>query len=154
MLTASRSLALAVMAALVLAAAADAAVLCAHRRRDGSLGTTVKLRAACRPAEVTLTPEALGFCCTATTTTTTTTEACPTTTTLGLPNCGGQPPSCAGLCPDSQQCGANASGQCACSGPLHCGGADHFCGGDCPAGQSCQQLPVPAGCGSIGCGCQ
>ncbi len=154
-MAAPRRLALAVTAILLFTTAAHAAVLCAQRGRDGTFSTTVKIREACRPAEVTLTPDAVGFCCTVTTTTTSTSEPCPTTTTLGVANCGGNPASfCGGLCPDSQTCGDDGNGHCACLGPLHCGGQDNFCGGDCPAGQSCQQLPVPPGCGSIGCGCQ
>jgi len=151
---APRHLAIA-LAPIMVAATADAAVLCAKRRPDGTFNTTVKVRAVCHPAEATLTPEELGLCCAVTTTTTTTTQACPTTTTLGEPDCGGNPATfCGGLCHGGQTCGDDGNGHCACLGPLHCGGADNFCGGDCPAAQSCQPLPVPAGCPSIGCGCQ
>src|SRR2546426_3590346 len=97
-----RRLGVAVTAIFLLAATADAAVLCAKRRGDGTFSTTVKIREACHPAEVVLTPDAVGFCCTVTTTTTSTTastsEPCPTTTTLGAPNCGGNPATfCGGL---------------------------------------------------------
>ena len=142
---------------LLFAVTAEASVLCGRRRRDGKLNGLVRVRQTCDPSEVTLTPDMVGFCCTVTTTTTSTTAStttpCPTSTTLGVADCGGMPPSCGGLCPDSQTCGDDGNGHCACMGPLHCGGDDHFCGGDCPGGQSCQQLPVPSGCGSIGCGC-
>ena len=142
---------------LLFAVTADASVLCGKRRRDGSHNGLVRVRQACEPGEVTLTPDMVGFCCTVTTTTTSTTASttmpCPTTTTLGAPNCGGTPPSCGGLCPDSQMCGDDGSGHCACLGPLHCGGVPNFCGGDCPSGQSCEQIPAPPGCRSIGCGC-
>ena len=56
-MAAPRRLALAVTAILLFTAAAHAAVLCAQRGRDGTFSTTVKIREACRPAEVTLTPE-------------------------------------------------------------------------------------------------
>jgi hypothetical protein len=142
-------------AILVLAGRTDAAVFCAKQRPDGTFSTGVKIREVCRPNEVTLTPDAVGFCCTASTTTTTTSQPCPTTTTLGAPDCGGDPAFfCGGQCPDSQTCGDDGNGHCACLGPLHCGGAGNFCGGDCPVGQSCELLPVPPGCQNIGCGCQ
>jgi hypothetical protein len=149
-------LALAVL--LVWSASADAAVLCAKHRANGSFNATVKIREACRPSETLLGPESVGFCCGATTTSTstsvTTTLVCPTTTTLGAPDCGGNPPAfCGGLCPGGQDCVDGGSGSCVCSGPFHCG-VQNFCGGDCAPGLSCQPLPVPAGCPSIGCGCQ
>ena len=159
-MTTPRCLALAAVPAVVLLAArADGAVLCAKQRADGTFHTAVKIREVCHPNEVTLTPDAVGFCCTATTTTTTTatstSQQCPTTTTLGAPDCGGDPAFfCGGQCPDSQTCGDDGNGHCACLGPLHCGGADNFCGGDCPVGQSCELLPVPPGCPNVGCGCQ
>src|SRR5207244_12683007 len=79
---------------LLFAVTAEASVLCGKRRRDGSLNGLVRVRQACEPGEVTLTPDMVGFCCTVTTTTTSTTASttmpCPTTTTLGAPNCGGK----------------------------------------------------------------
>jgi len=152
---------LAVIVIILLAAGvADGAVLCAKRRADGKFSSTVKVREACRSNEVMLTPEAVGFCCTESTTstteTTTTSIPCPTTTTLGAPPCMGTPTNLCSFvsCPGGQMCTDGGSGTCVCTGPFHCGGADHFCGGDCPAGQTCTQLPVPPGCGSIGCQCQ
>jgi hypothetical protein len=140
---------------LLLAATAEASVLCARRRSDGTVSGGVKVRAACRPTEVTLTPDAVGFCCTATTTSTTTsvtTPACPTTTTLGIPTCG--PGSCGFPCLSGQACIDPGNGQCTCSGPVFCGGTFFTCGGECPVGQTCTGLPVPAGCPSVGCTCQ
>ena len=88
------------------------------------------------------------------TTTTTTSTPCATftTTTLGVPNCGGNGPSCFGLCPNAHQCVTNPSTNlCECSGaPLPCGvvTADGMCGGTCPAGQACQLYTptLPNGC--------
>ncbi len=76
---------------------------------------------------------------------------CPTTTTLGIPNC--QTNFC-GPCLSGQACTADGNGQCGCTGPVLCGGTYSICGGECPTGQMCAQIPVPAGCPSIGCDCQ
>ena len=145
--------ALACAALVISGTIAEAAVLCAKQKKDGTFSTTVKIREICKPSETQLAPENVGFCCGSSTTTTT--AVCPTTTTLGIPSCVGSPSSiCTNLpCPGGQLCGDDGSGGCRCTGPLHCGGNDNFCGGNCTSG-SCQQLPVPAGCPSIGCGCQ
>lgn len=143
------------IAILLAATTADAAVLCAKRQRDGSVGGGIKVRAACKPSEVTLTPDAVGFCCSVTTTSTTTSvtmPACPTTTTLGIPNCGFG--ACNFPCLSGQACTDPGNGQCTCSGPVLCGGIYFTCGGQCPTGQMCAQLSVPQGCPSIGCTCQ
>ena len=140
---------------ILVTATADAAVLCARRRSDGTVSGGVKVRAACRPMEVTLTPDAVGFCCTATTTSTTTsvtTLVCPTTTTLGIPSCGTS--ACGFPCLSGQACVDPGNGQCTCSGPVFCGGTYFTCGGACPPGQTCTGLPVPPGCPGIGCTCQ
>src|ERR1700746_2622607 len=86
-------------------AGADAPVLCVARRSDGSLRGTVRARDACRPSEVELAPDMVGFCC-GTSTTTVTTTSCPiiTTTTLGIPDCGGPAPACLGLCSNARAC--------------------------------------------------
>ena len=142
-------------------ATADAAVLCAKRRSDGTFHSTVRVRETCRQGETVLTPEAVGFCCEHSTTTTSTstsvtsTPPCPTVTTLGVPDCGGisGPPSCLGNCTGGRTCADDGNGHCLCTGTGHCG-VQNFCGGDCPSGLGCQPLPVPEGCPSIGCGCQ
>src|SRR4030095_6746319 len=73
--------------------AASGAVLCAKQRNDGTFSSSVKIREACHAKEVQLAPEAVGFCCAASTSATTSTStsttslACPTTTTLGIPDC-------------------------------------------------------------------
>lgn len=96
-------------------------------------------------------------CPTTTTSTSTSTSvtvlACPTTTTLGVPNCGGVSV-CLGPCLSGQTCADIGGGQCGCAGPVLCGGTYSVCGGECPQGQTCTQLSVPTGCPSIGCTCQ
>ena len=52
---------LAYAALLLLPLTADAAVLCAKPKPDGTLSSTVKVREACKPAEVQLDPTTLGF---------------------------------------------------------------------------------------------
>ena len=94
-------------------------------------------------------------CATSTTTTSSTTMStpiCPTTTTLGIPNCspGG---GCGLPCLSGQACVDPGDGQCACAGPVFCGGIYYVCGGECPSG-TCAERSVPPGCPSIGCECQ
>jgi hypothetical protein len=102
---------------------------------------------------VTLTPDMVGFCCPSTATTTSTSLGCPTTTTLGVPDCQGPAPTCLGYCAGGQDC-TDTGGQCTCTGPILCG-AGGACGGSCPAGQTCQPFPVPSGCPLTGtCLCQ
>jgi hypothetical protein len=138
-------------------ASVEASVLCARPRRDGSLDSTVKVRAVCRPGEVTLTPDMVGFCCgTATTTTTvvtTTSTPCPTATTLGAPNCQAFGDQCAGICPSGQTC-STETGTCQCTGTILCG-VNGQCGGVCSGGGTCLPEPVPPGCPPSGsCACQ
>lgn len=98
-------------------------------------------------------------CPTTSTTTTTSTStsvtvlACPTTTTLGVPNCDGGL-LCIGPCLSGQTCADVGGGRCGCTGPVLCGRTYSTCGGECPQGQACTQLAVPGGCPSIGCTCQ
>jgi hypothetical protein len=134
--------------------AANAAVLCAKQRSDGTFSASVKIREGCRAKEVQLAPQDVGFCCSATTTSTSTTSlACPTTTTLGNPGCVAGF-GCGFQCPNGQMCMDTGGGQCGCAGPVLCGGQYSACGGECPAGQTCTPKSVPPGCGSIGCTCQ
>ncbi len=152
----SRKLLAPLVGLLLFAVTAEASVLCAKRRRDGSFNGAVKIRQACRSGEVGLTPDMVGFCCTVTTTTSSTavstTMPCPTTTTLGAPPCqmvSGQ--GCLGVCLGGQTCADDGGGQCICSGPLQCG-VNGVCGGSCPAAQTCQPFP---GCTSAGpCECR
>ncbi len=129
----------------------------------GSRGThTVATMPGARPTRFVLRclahPRNLPCPTTSTTSTTTststsvTTLVCPTTTTLGVPDCGGTP-TCLGLCRSGQTC-ANVDGQCGCTGPVLCGGVFSVCGGECPQGSACTPRSVPAGCPSIGCDCQ
>jgi len=107
-------------------------------------------------------PHPRGRPCPSTSTTTTTTStstsvttlACPTTTTLGVPDCGGIPGLCLAPCRSGQACADLGGGQCGCTGPVLCGGTYGVCGGECPGGQACAPVPVPEGCPSIGCTCQ
>ncbi len=136
--------------------AANAAVLCAKQRSDGTFSSSVKIREVCRAKEVQLAPQDVGFCCSATTTSTTSTSlACPTTTTLGAPDCSIGGGVC-GLYPcfNGQTCTDTGGGVCGCTGPVQCGGPFSVCGGECPGGLTCTPKPVPPGCGSIGCTCQ
>jgi hypothetical protein len=134
--------------------AASGAVLCAKQRSDGTFGSTVKIREVCRAKEVQLAPQDVGFCCSATTTSTTSTSlGCPTTTTLGIPDCQAGA-GCGFPCFNGQTCTDQGGGQCACTGPVQCGGTFSVCGGECPVGQACTPKSVPPGCGSIGCTCQ
>jgi hypothetical protein len=88
------------------------------------------------------------------TSTSVTLPVCPTTTTLGVPDCGGFSVFCLGPCRSGQACADVGGGQCGCAGPVLCGGTFSVCGGECPEGQACNQLPVPGSCPSIGCTCQ
>lgn len=89
------------------------------------------------------------------TTSTSTPFVCPTTTTLGAPNCYTvSPGQCGGICYLGLQCLPNASGECECQGPALCGNNLHYCGGECPVGMTCVQRPAPPECGSQGCECQ
>jgi hypothetical protein len=115
------------LAGLVLVAVAvgssEAAVFCAKPSRDGTLDGSVKVRGACKRNEVQLAPGDVGFCC-GTPTTVTTTSSCPTftTTTLGVPDCGGSGGACAGLCANGRACVADPEGVCGCTGAeLPCG---------------------------------
>ena len=152
-----RHLIAAVVVGMVLADASAAAVLCSKPRKGGVLNGTVKVRQACRPGETQLAPEDVGFCCTApsvtsTTSTSTTTVSCPihTTTSLGIPDCGGS--FCSGLCANARQCVPNAAtNACECTGPEQpCGVVTYNgqCGGTCPDGSTCQiyEPPLPNGC--------
>lgn len=132
---------------------ADAAVLCAKRRPDGTLRPSIKVREACRPSQVQVLPQDVGISCSAATTTTTSTidpAQCPTTTTLGAPPCANGFP---GVCLNGQECVETSPGFWECQGPARCG-AYNYCGGECSLGQACDQRPVPPGCGPIGCECQ
>jgi hypothetical protein len=152
-----------IVGSLLLAGAADASVLCARPRKSGALEGNVKIRAACRPGEVQLAPEDVGFCCTlppsstttsSVTTSSTTTGACPTytSTTLGVPDCYGAAGSCMGLCANARTCVPDAqTGVCGCTGAVRpCGSVTYngLCGGSCPDGQTCQLYgpPGPDGC--------
>jgi hypothetical protein len=141
---------------LLLAESSAAAVLCTKPRKDGRLNGSVKIRDVCKPNERAIAPEDVGFCCdgpstTSTTSTSTTTVSCPihTTTSLGVPDCGGSDV-CFGLCANARECVPGAGG-CACTGAeLPCGvvTAVGACGGTCPAGSVCQlfEPPLPNGC--------
>src|SRR6185295_3644698 len=84
--------------------AAIGAALCAKQRSDGTFGSSVKIREACRAKEVQLAPQDVGFCCSATTTITTSTSlVCATTTTLGVPDCDAGE-GCGFLCRDGRTC--------------------------------------------------
>ncbi len=87
------------------------------------------------------------------TSTSATTPVCPTTSTLGIPNCGAGP-ACSLPCLSGQACVDPGNGQCACSGPAFCGGTYSTCGGQCPPGTSCTEFAVPPGCPSVGCDCR
>lgn len=153
-----RRIALAVAVSMALVDASAAAVLCAKLRKGGLFNGAVKIRQACKPGETQLEPEDVGFCCggspSTSTTVTTTTGSCPTftMTSLGIPDCGGNPPSCFGLCANARQCEPNAEQTaCGCTGPEQpCGVVTYNgqCGGPCPFGQSCQYYgaPLPNGC--------
>lgn len=131
---------------------ADAAVLCAKRRRDGTLSATVRVREVCRPSQEQVVPEDVGISCSASTTTSTMAPSqCPTTSTILAPPCFG---SQAGVCFNGQDCVMTEPSFFECQGPARCGAAQHYCGGECPLGEACDQRPVPAGCGPIGCACQ
>ena len=161
------SAALGWVATALVAPPADAAVLCTKLRKDGTYGSTLRIREACKEREVVVDPTALGFCCadgststttSVTTTTATSTSVCPTftTTTLGVPDCGGG--ICFGLCANALACVEGESG-CECTGPpLDCQAvtAGGQCGGTCPEGLTCQTVqPVGEdGCPqSPRCGC-
>jgi hypothetical protein len=114
-----RRLIAAVVVSMALAESSTAAVLCTKPHKGGRLDGTVKIRDACRPGEIQLAPEDVGFCCTAssTTSTSTTTSSCPTftMTTLGMPDCGDF--ICGGLCANARQCVPDPqSGACGCTG--------------------------------------
>lgn len=159
-------------------AATRAEVLCA-RSKNGTLGGTIKIRAACKRREVQVDLVALGLCCgsvattttvsggtttvpistTTTVTSPTSTLTCPTftTTTLGVNVCGGSPPNCNGLCANARAC-ENDGVACSCTGPtLPCGVVTNVgaCGGACPPGMQCAQVPVVEGSCQVGitCGC-
>src|SRR5262245_28522414 len=109
-----RRIAVAVLMTLLLIDTAAAAVLCAKPRKGGIFNSNVKVREACKPGETQLAPEDVGFCCTppstsSTTSTSTTTSSCPiyTSTSLGVPDCGGSG-TCFGLCANARQCEPNA----------------------------------------------
>lgn len=143
------------VAVALLAVDTHAAVLCAKKRRDGTLSAKVKVREACRPFQEQVLPQDLGISCSPATTTTTSTidpSQCPTTSTLGAPPCGFNS---GGVCDTGQDCVRTSPQVTECQGPARCGGGfSYYCGGECPLGQGCDQRPVPAGCPAIGCGCQ
>lgn len=144
----------------VIPVVAQGAVLCAKPSRTGTFNGTVKIREACKPNEVQLSPGDVNFCCTATTVTTTTSTMCPTftTTTLGIPDCGGVG-SCGGLCANARACVPGAGGVCECTGAeLPCGivSVVGTCGGTCPASSTCGLVAptLPNGCPGVPhCGC-
>jgi hypothetical protein len=149
---------------LATAVGSEAAVLCVRLRPDGSLRGGVRVRESCPPREVQLLPEAVGFCCGAVTTTVTTTTgttgcAPVTTTTLGIPDCGGVAPACLGLCSNARACVDDGAGGCGCTGAeLPCGPVTYLgtCGGTCPPGLTCQLVSpiLPNGCPDAPvCGC-
>jgi hypothetical protein len=96
-----------------------------------------------------------------TTSTVTTTSSCPTytTSTLGLPDCGGSGGSCFGGCANARECVPDASDVCGCTGALLPCGVHSFagtCGGECPASETCTYYSVilPGGCPDAPrCGC-
>lgn len=150
-----------VLVLISLPVAAHGAVLCVRPTRSGTLNGTVRVRAACKPNEVQLSPQDVGFCCeTSVTTTTTSSTMCPTftTTTLGIPDCGGVG-TCGGLCANARECVAGVGGACECTGAeLPCGvvSIGGACGGTCPGGSTCDLFapPLPNGCpGLPRCGC-
>ena len=125
----------------------------------GATPTTFVLR--CRahprgaPCQTTTTASPTTTTATITTTSTSTLiEMCPTTTSLGIPNCGVQAGLCGFPCLSGQACVDSGNGQCVCTGPVLCGGTYRTCGGECPAGTTCTAFAVPPGCPSIGCDCQ
>jgi hypothetical protein len=88
-----------------------------------------------------------------TSTSTTTSGSCPTytTTTLGLPDCGGFGGTCFGGCANARECVADVNGVCGCTGALRPCGAYSFqpvCAGECAAGTTCMfySPPLPDGC--------
>jgi len=97
---------------------------------------------------------------TSVTTFTTTSLVCPTftTTTIGISFCGGNPPTCFGLCPNARAC-INDGIACACVGTLlDCGvvASDGTCGGVCPPGMLCEAAEMIGmdGCPeSLACAC-
>jgi hypothetical protein len=140
---------------LAIVTSARSAVLCAKPRKDGTFSSSVKIREVCKPSEVQLQPDALGFCCGMTTTTSfATTSSCPSTsTTTTLPRCDPADQACAfnGVCTNGHTC-STSSGQCACDGPPpECGQWGIVaCGGTCPTGQSCALDNIaPPSCGPV-----
>jgi hypothetical protein len=122
---------------LLIATAADAAVLCAKPRKDGTFSTSVKIREGCKTAEVQLDPAALGLqgppgpqgpqgiqgesgVCECTTTTTTSTT---TTSTIASE----EPHCCDGggiACYMATSCGEGIPGPGVCRGDTTCGAPD------------------------------
>ena len=121
-------------ALLLTADAANAAVLCAKQRSDGTFSSSVKIREACRAREVQLAPQDVGFCCSAPTTSTTVTTSTSTTSSTmavcGVPDGTGF---CGGPCPSGQTCAAIDATTCGCTNAL-CSvtSPDGVCGGLCP----------------------
>jgi hypothetical protein len=151
-----------VLACAFLVEPAVASVLCTKPRKDGTLNGSVKIRPACKPGEVVITGEEAGVCCTgssltSTTSTSTTTVSCPihTTTSLGIPDCGGGGGACFGLCANARACIADeTSGACGCTGAVQPCGIVTFnglCGGSCPTGTKCEifEPPLPNGCTDV-----
>src|SRR5262245_53638275 len=117
-------------------ARADASVLCARLGADGKPHSVLRVRESCKSREVQVTPEMVGFCCTATTSTTSTTATttpgiCPTSTTLGAPSCQLVGSQCLGVCFGGQSCIDDGAGGCMCNGPPLCQYTAQ-CGGFCP----------------------
>lgn len=109
---------------------------------------------------VTTTMTSLTTLTTTVTTSTSTSLVCPTftTSTLGVNDCGGSPPTCFGLCSNARQCHDDGVA-CSCTGdPLPCGvvRADGTCGGTCPDSTVCITTEVLGtdGCPTgLTCGC-
>ncbi len=127
----------------MLAAPAHAAVLCTKLSRSGTPHGAVRVRDACRPDEVQLSPADVGFCCTPSTTTTTTTTTTVTTTTSTPPTCNGWGGACdTGLIPGWP------SGPPCCA-PLTCARVSSDSDMGLCTGQTCT---TPADCPSGNCG--
>jgi hypothetical protein len=157
---------------LLLPVTADAAVLCAKARSDGTFNATVKVREVCKARETQLTPEMVGWdcssglpCTTTTTATTGTTEPQPsttetttvtattfcTTTSTGFNRaCGGVQTTCSGGCPGTMTCSGTPQ-SCGCVGtPPPCDTIDPHIGFfEAPEFCGYGVCPVGQSCGAI-----
>lgn len=143
-------------------------MLCARKRADGTFSAAVKIREACKPREVHLAPEDVGFCCDATSTTSTTalsptstapgsstsptptttptsTTVSPTTTTTVAAVCGNNVIEPGEICDCSPNAGSCVPNRTGFPPPNHGGcpadpsdGSARFCAPDCG---SCQPGP-------------